>query len=164
MGAQGSGRGWHPVAAEVTGWSLDSHAGCVNWERRALSCGVVGFWRGGEWWGDQLEGREGRASEEGWKMGLGVARRGTSEDQHGRGRILGQLVGGQSECLFLGCTKDRKAALVRGVSRWGQIVIQGGNSQGWLVGRGLVQSMKEPRGWKMSPGIRDRAEGGGWQC
>jgi len=44
-------------------------------------------------------------------MGLGAARRGTGEDQHTRGHILGWLVGGQSECFVPGLHQRQESCI-----------------------------------------------------
>jgi len=47
VGVVSSGSGGHWLVL-----GQQHHTGHISWERRALSCGVVGLWKGGEWWGD----------------------------------------------------------------------------------------------------------------
>ncbi len=134
------------------------HTGCIGWERRALSCGVVGFGRGGEGWGDRLEGRAGREDQ---KMGLGVARRGTGEDQCGWGCVLGWLVGGWSECFVPGPHQRWESCIsVRGVEMGAKC----DSGRGWpgLVSQQRAGAVgKGTQRLKMGPGIRNGQRGTG---
>jgi len=60
MGPQAPGGGWHPMGAEVAGWSLDSSTTQGALAGKEGPCPVV-------WWG---LGGVGRGGVTGWKVGL----------------------------------------------------------------------------------------------
>jgi len=89
---------------------------------------------------------EGGASREGWKTGLGVAGRDTSKDQWDRKHVLGWLVAVQSKCCVPRPHKGWESCIgVWGV-KVGQLLGYKRVWPGWMVSRGLVQSVKEHRG------------------